>query len=812
MKLRYPRSVRKRISLIYLTGWLVFAFYSTSVHGQVMTRQFTGLTVDSSHHALPGVTVRLKSLGDTTSVQLAVSDTAGRFSMGLAHGGTYHLIASHVGYESIEQTVNGRDSLITLTFSSGHLLLAVNVTAKRDEFVVEADRIVVNVANSALLSGGTALDVLAKTPRVVVDQASRIIRVDGKSGIQLYVNNRQVYVTPDQFVKYLESLPASTINRINVINSPSARYDASGGAVINIELKRNEEDGISGDISLMPGVGRYGKLSTSFGLNIRHKGWSSFVLYTPQLLSSYSMYLVTQVVDQPPLVGSIHGYQFTKRTDQQQGLRIGVDRVLTKSLTVGTNMYLFGQRQLELPTSQTDYQLTGQPNGQSSIAANTRLEEKLSSVLANVNARYELKALRGTASVDADYAAYTDNTMVQSQYQYQTDATASSLATYFPLGVTLRSLKGDLEAKTGSGIAFEAGVKVAQAQISTLPQLLSNSPSFDALVPNLTIPFSYHEQVEAGYLSASGTKKTFTWRAGLRVEHTNTLVTTNTLLIPRDYLNAFPSLSLQWKFLSKSQFTISANRRITRPEFSALNPVYYFYDPFTIVLGNPRLLPQLSANVQVTYQLPRRQSFTLGVISTTNRIGEVIYRNDSVSAVLYNTQINFNEERRYFATISLPIQFTPFWKTQLTVTGQQVSFDIGSTGNHFFLSQFSTTFNNTHSIKLGTQWTGDLQFTGRTTAAFGYLYYTPIFVTNLGIGRPLWGGKGSLKVAWSDIFHTNRVGNYGRYLNTDVNYRHTLETRKLFVTLTYHFGSNKVKDVSQRTTALDAETRRLKGQ
>lgn len=812
MKLRYPKSVRLSIYLVFTTGWLAFAFQPTRVHGQKVTRQLTGFTLDSSRHALPGVFIRLTPVRDSTTLQQVISDSAGRFTMGLTPGGTYQLMASHVGYESIIQAVDERDSLVSLTFRLGHMLATVNVTAKRDEFVLEADRIVVNVANSALLSGGTALDVLAKTPRVVVDQVSRIIRVDGKSGIQLYVNNRQVYVTPDQFVKYLESLPASTINRINVITSPSARYDASGGAVINIELKRNEEEGISGDVSLMPGVGRYGKLSTSFGLNIRHKGWSSYVLYTPQLLSSYSAYLVTQLLDQPPLVGFIHGYQFTRRTDQQQGLRIGVDRVLTKSLTIGTNVYLFDQKQIELPTSQTDYQLTDGSNGQSSISANTRLEEKLSSIMANVNARYELKALRGAASIDADYAAYADNTTVQSQYQYQTDATASSLATYFPLGVTLKSLKGDLEAKTGRGISIEAGLKVAQAQISTLPQLLRNSPSFDALVPNLTIPFSYHEQVEAGYLSASGTKRTFTWRAGLRVEHTNTLVTTNSLLIPRDYLNAFPSLSLQWKFPSKSQFTISANRRITRPEFSALNPVYYFYDPFAIVLGNPRLLPQLSANVQLTYQLPRRQSLTLGVISTTNRIGEVVYRTDSVSAVLYNTQINFNEERRYFATISLPIQFTPFWKTQLTLTGQQVSFDIGQNGNHFFLSQFSTSFNNTHSVKLGPQWTGDVQFTGRTTAAFGYMYYAPIFVTNLGIGRPLWGGKGSLKVAWSDIFHSNRVRNYGSYLNTNVDYRHTLETRKLFVTLTYHFGSNKVKDVSQRTTALDAETRRLKGQ
>lgn len=814
MKLHLQDSLPSRVYLISLIGWLALALHPASVQGQSVTRQLTGLTLDSTHHALAGASLRLTPLRDTTSARLAISDSAGRFIIKLTHGGTYRLVANHVGYESVRQLVNEGDTLVLLTFNPAPTkqLLTVNVSAKRDEFVLEADRIVVNVAGSALLSGGTALDVLAKTPRVVVDQASRLIRVDGKSGILLYVNNRQVFLTPDQFVKYLESLPASTISRIDVINSPSARYDASGGAVINIELKKSEEEGISGDISLSPGVGRYGKLNTSLGLNIRHRGWSSYVLYTPQLQSSYSSYLVTQLVDQPPLSGSINGYQFTRRDERQQGLRIGVDRVLTPFLTIGTNVFLFSQRELELPSSQTDYQLSGLSGGQNSIAASTRLEEKLSSVLANLNARYELKALNGRASVDADYAAYIDNTLVESQYQYRTEATPSTLATFFPLRVELRSLKGDFEAKTKSGIAFEAGLKVAQAQISTLPELLGSSPSFEALIPNLTTPFSYEEEVKAGYVSVSGARKILTWRVGLRVEHTNTQVRTNTLLIPRDYLNAFPTLSLQWKFPSKSQFSITANRRITRPEFTTLNPVYYFYDPFTIVLGNPRLLPQLSANLQVMYQRANRQSLTLGVVSTTNRIGEVVYRNDSLSAVLYNTQINFNEERRYFATISLPLQVTPFWKTQLTLTGQQVSFDIGSGENQFSLSQFSTTFNNINSFKLGAVWNGDVQFTGRTTAAFGYLYYAPLFATNLGIGRLLWGGKGSLKVAWSDIFHTNQVRNYGRYLDTDVSYRHTLETRKLFVTLTYHFGGSKVKDVTQRATALDAETRRLKGQ
>ena len=774
-----------------------------------------GIVRNAAGRPLPGVMLHLTRLTDTTRSVTDWSDRSGRFSVVLPDTGRYELVARLLGYEPLRQLIRylPTDTVRFCTLSMTELartLTTVTVTAKRDPFEISADKVVVNVAGNTLFGGGSAIDVLTNTPRVQIDPISKSIRVDGKNGIQVYVNNRQIYLTADQVSKYLESLPANSIERIEVLTNPSARYDASGGGVISVFTKRSTAEGTTGELSLSPGYGRFGKFSGVLSGSVRKATWSAYALLTPQVKRTYFSYNVNQTINQPPVVGSIAGSQYRLIDTRQTGLRLGGDAALGKQTTVGTNLYFFSQAETTTPTSQTDYTLTNQIAPASSISARTVLDNTLANVLANVNARRKFSAMDASISADVDYASYRDNSTSLATYQDRAEPVPNALQSYFPLQVALKSVKLDGLAKPMKDITIEGGLKVSHALIQTTPVVYTFTPVFAPLIPNLVNPFTYDETVQAGYLTASGTLKQLSWQAGMRLEHTRTQETARSLTVNRNYINPFPSLSVQYKLPTKAQLSLAYNRRIIRPSFSSLNPAYLFFDPFTIVLGNPLLLPQLTTNVQLSYQLASKHAWTLGYVSTTNRITEVVYRADTLSPVLYNTQINFDRETRVTASYSFPLQPVANWRIQTTVTGQQVRYSTAAEGQQTVVSQRTAVINNTHSVKLGGGWTLDAQLIYRTTAAIGFMRYKPLFYMNLGVGRSLWQGRGSLKVSGTDIFHTTTIANYGQYLNTDVSFRHRYESQQVFVNVAYRLGNDKLKTVNRRNTALDAEQDRLK--
>jgi hypothetical protein len=789
-----------------LSLWL---FLSDAFAQQIKPYELTGKVTGLDARPLEQIVVRLFPVQDSAAVQDVFTDGSGRFHFSLPDSSEHVLRIDAKFYQSERRLTRPRPpgvQDITIALQP-NTLQEVTVREKREAFQLDADKIIINVAGSALLSGGTALNILEKTPRVLIDPFSYAISVDGKPGLQIYLNNHQVQLTVDQVGKYLQGLPASSIERIELLTNPPGRYDAAQGSVLNITTRKLDSDGTSLDVSVSPGVGRFGKFNSSIDLSLRRSAWSAYVMYTPQIRSTYFTYDVTQNLSEGTLKGSIVGDQYRRIDTRQHGLRLGGDWNITKKMVVGANLYGFQSAELLSTRSNNEYKLVGQD---SQIGAQGSFENRLKNVVGNLNARYALA--KGNISVDADLGRYNDNSTTQSSYAQRGDADQSFLSSYFANDIYIRSLKADFDTKLSANMTLEAGIKISASNISSHPRLNQFSPVFDTLAAKLTQAFEYQERVRAGYVSINGTflsTNPVTYQASLRYEHTVLGVTTLASNTNQLYNSFFPALTLQRKLSGGGKIGLTYNRRINRPNFSAFNPAYVFFDPFTINRGNPYLVPQFSSNLQLSYQFPSKHMVMISLLENTNRITEVIFRQDVLSPVLYNTQINFNREQRLSLTYSFPVAITKSWKMQTTLIGYRVRFSTPINNAPFEISANAVSLNNLHTIKLGPNWTADVQIISRTATALGFMQYKPLFVVNAGLSRPLWNNRGSIKLSGTDIFHTVTIINYGTYGQTDVRFRHRYETQTAFLTLSYRFGNEKLKRVNQRSTASDSEQERI---
>lgn len=771
--------------------------------------ELRGIVTGLDTKPLEQLTVRLHPVRDSTAARSVLTDGAGRFHFSLPDSTEQVLRIDAKLYQSERRLIRPRPAggLEISIALQANTLQEVTVREKREVFQLDPEKITINVAGSALLSGGNVLDILEKTPRILVDPFNYAISVDGKTGLQVYLNNHRVQLTVDQVAKYLQGLPASSVERIELLTNPPGRYDASQGSVLNIVTRKLDSDGTSIEVSISPGVGRFGKLNSSINLSLRRTAWSAYVLYTPQIRSTYFTYDVSQMLAEGALQGSINGNQYRQRDTRQHGLRVGGDWNLTKKVVVGANLYGFQSAELTMTRSSNQYVLGNQD---SQIGARGRFDNRFQNVVGNINARYALA--KSNMSIDADMGRYTDNSTTQSSY-FQQDATAqSSLTSFFPNDIYIRSIKADIDTKLSAETTLEAGIKISASNINSTPRLNQFSPIFDTLAARLTQAFDYQERVRAGYVAVNGTfshTNPITYQASLRYEHTEIGVTTLSTPTNRVYDSFFPALTLQQKLTGGGKLTLTYNRRINRPNFTAFNPAYIFLDPFTITRGNPYLIPQFATNLQLGYQFPFKHNIMLSLLENTNRITEVIFREDVFSPVLYNTQINFNKEQRLSLTYSFPVSISKFWKIQTTLVGTRVHFTTPVNGEPFEITANSVSLNNLHTIKLGPHWTADLQIIARSATALGFMRYKPLFVMNAGLSRPLWNKRGSIKLSGTDIFHTVTLVNYGSYGLTDVRFRHRYETQTAFLTLSYRFGNEKLKQVNQRSTASESEQERV---
>jgi hypothetical protein len=735
----HPLSTLFAMKLSYLICYLL-VWLATSAMAQTT---LTGSIHDETGKPLPFATIALLSVRDSSLVKGTISQETGVYAFDNVQPGQYRLAASAVGYASVRsQTVTigaTGAKLPILTLNPATITLGeVTVAAQKPLFEQQIDRMVINVQSSITSAGSTALDVLERSPGVVVDRQNNTLSMNGKQGVMVMLNGRLNRLPLDAVMQMLSGMQAGNIEKIELITSPPAKYDAEGNAgLINIVTKRNTNLGTNGSYSANFGYGRYERTGVSANLNHKTEKLSLYADYSATrnhyLLLASSERLINLASPLRTVVSIEREYH-----DWNHNGRIGLDYQLSPKTTLSALATAFSNRQNQLVNSTSYATQAGQ------AVTNILIDDKELNhwwiYTGTVSARHKFSPGQ-ELSADVDYVYYVNNNPHQYQFHYdypqqarqETQLLHNSKYTPIQLWVA----KADYTRTIGPKTNLELGMKGAFSHFDneiSAERLVGNEWNVD---PSISQHVLMDETIQAGYLNLTQQfSPKSKLQAGLRYEHTVTDLRTidNQQLVYRKYGNWFPSVFFSQDFTPKNGIQLSYSRRISRPAFTSLAPTFTFLDPNWYTAGNERLQPALSDNFQTTYRFKKIVLLTLNYTQVKN-------------AILYTTLVFPNENRQVtrpenldhlsISSISLtfPVQFTSWWQEQTNIQAISQQSRLIQEGVLIDRSQAFIRLNTTHTFKLPKGFTLEAAMLYQSRALVGIMVRKPFGFLNIGLQK-----------------------------------------------------------------------------
>jgi len=574
----------------------------------------SGILYDgSSLTGLGYATVSLIDLARGKVSDGALTDTAGHFTLKDIPQGNYLIKADFLGYkQGVSDTIRLQGSEIDVRLPAmslqpdGHSLETVTISARVPVIENRIDKLVYNAAADVTAQGGIALDVLKKVPMVSVD-ADGNVELQGNPNIRFLINGKPSGIFGSSLSDALSSIPAGAIQSIEVITSPGARYDAQGtGGIINIILKQNKAEGISGSLNLSAGT----RLENgSANLDYRNGNLSihTFISGNAQVnsRSPNSQDRLAYTAGQEIYTRLLQdGYTDMERKGLQAG--IGIDWAFkgnnNLSATLQYNDFSNSKTSLtaqqEIRTLSSGQVLSDQPASRNSFSSfHTRtLDYSLG---------YSTKL--GTKGGDLVFlysASLGMPEMASAQaLTYPGDSGPYSGSSVSNPGKDQQHyLSLDYSRPLSKSFTLEAGAKGSFQRIESdnRQSILSASGAY-LYAPGLSYLLHYNLSVYAGYISA--TTRLGQWldvRAGIRAECTSIGLYPGQARIP-SYTTWVPTAILSHEFAGRQVLKLAYSRRLERPEYEELNPFLNLCDPYNIITGNPYLKPEIANNIELGY-------------------------------------------------------------------------------------------------------------------------------------------------------------------------------------------------------------------
>jgi outer membrane receptor protein involved in Fe transport len=606
--LNSPLHFLKRMKYLF-TVFFFFCFLPQILFAQTGREfQIRGSLVDEQKKPVPFATVALYRSADSVVVTGAVSDESGKFEVRVKSG-LYHLKISNLAYqEKVIPNLNLTDKDIqvgTVVLRAGTTTLQeVVIQGEKSRMELALDKKIFNVGQDLANRGGTAVDILSNVPSVAVDVEGNV-SLRGSNNVRILIDGKPSGLVSLRGGSGLQQLQGSSIERIEVITNPSARYEAEGmSGIINIVLKKEQRQGFNGSFDLIAGYpDNYG---LGANVNYRRKNLNFFVNYTASYRNTPGRGSLYQERYQNDTTFIYQQNSTSKLKGMNNNARAGIDiyltptNVLTGSYTwriskgkrfsdINYRDYLFTTSNLLGITNRTQDETETEPNSEYVVS-------------------YKKSFARKGHELNADIR-YLDNW--ENSDQYFTEKTFQPNNTL--IGTLLqRSVNDETEkqwlfqadyvqpfAKEGK---FEAGVRSSFRNMTNNYSVTEQTET-GAWRPldSLTNNFVYEENIHALYGILGNKTGKFSYQAGLRAEWTDvttTLKQTNERN-PRQYANLFPSVHATYNLPRQHAIQISYSRRVRRPQYNDLSPFMTYSDRRNFFSGNPNLNPEFTHAFEV---------------------------------------------------------------------------------------------------------------------------------------------------------------------------------------------------------------------
>jgi outer membrane receptor protein involved in Fe transport len=571
--------------------------------GSTIVGKISGTVVDSiTKKPLDYGTVSLFRATGKSPITGVLTDDKGSFKISDVHPGVYRIEVTFVGYptkviNNVETTLSKPDKgLGTLVVSPGaKALKEVTITGTAALVENRIDKIVYNAEKDITAAGGSATDVLQKVPLVAVDINGNV-SLRGDANVRILINGRPSGATSASLADVLKGIPADQIKSVEVITSPSAKYDAEGSAgIINIITKQKNISGISGSIN--GGVGtrqNNGNMNLNynknrFNLTINAGGNASWpqVSNTDQLTTFTGATPITSEtkgtnrISRHAIIGSVSaGYEFNAFNSLNTSIRLTQIEFNTKanSQNISANPYTLMSTGHAVPASGFDWNLD--------------YVHKFKKEGEEIDFSTQWSHSIGTTQFTNIYSAVNKNLKnnidgTNNEYTLQADYT-------LPINKTFK---------------LESGGKYIIRRINTVNDLYSPIGSTTDFVynPLISSTYAYDQNVTAGYsVFTINLPKSYSVLIGLRDEYTTIngkpySIAQTVAPFSQNYNTLIPSLTLQKKLTATQTLKLGYSKRITRPSLQFLNPYVDSTSLQAQKVGNPRLSPEVSQTIELGY-------------------------------------------------------------------------------------------------------------------------------------------------------------------------------------------------------------------
>jgi outer membrane receptor protein involved in Fe transport len=780
-----------------------------------------GIIVDESNKTIGNANVLLLNAKDSSLIKGEVVSDNGKFSFTSNSTATLIISSSYTGYKQLYSspfTIDGKKDidLGTLSFKKNDKQLKeVTIITKKPFIEQKIDRMVINVKNSITSTGSTALEVLERSPGVLVDRQNNAISLSGKNGVVVMINGKINHMPMDALVQMLAGMNSSNIEKIELITTPPANFDAEGNAgFINIVLVQNPSYGTNGSYSATLG---YGKGETTMAsMNFNHR--KGKINLSGDL--SFSRVHMPQIFEFSRLINNngkiLESYSINDRNTVQRNYngRLGFDFQASKKTLIGAEITAYDNRWSM--DAKNDNTISINKVVDTVVHAIDNEINRWSKYGASLNVQQTIRE-NETIVFEYDFDHYIDNNPNyylnsyyngQGNFLYDQKLNSGKLTP-----ITINVMSSDYTKKISKSIELSAGVKYSTYRFTNDVAVARSIQNQWVKDNDFTAKYYLKEDIPAVYTSFSiAVNEKNSIKAGLRYEYTVSNLGTAYVknIVDRKYGKLFPSLFISHKINDNNSINFSFSKRITRPTFRDLAPFVYFLDPNTFISGNSALQPSTSNSANIAYS-HKRFLFSVSYSDEKDFIASFQSRVDPATNKQYLIAENEPDMKTAGTTISLPFTITKWWNMQNNFSARWQRVEAVYNNQPLTLQQENFNIVSTQTFKLPKDYSFELQGFYSSKQLAGTYILKPLGALNIGIQKKLSGQKGKLSFNVSDVFNSLvaklSVNLPSQNLVTNGSLRFSQRTFAL--TYSKNFGSNEIKANRNKSAASEEERKRV---
>ncbi|KQC00067.1 TonB-dependent receptor [Pedobacter sp. Hv1] len=762
-----------------------------------------GQVRDQSNQPLAYCTVSL--LGkDSVQIANAIADSVGRYRFKNISAGNYKIRATRIGYQldysEPFQFVQGGNLVLKdlILVEVPKLLAQISFSADKPLFEYKADKTTVNLEGGFIGNSVSISDLLEISPGVTITNDQ--ISLKGKQGVTVTIDGRPVKLSSAQVVNLLRAMPTIAVSQIELIHSPSAKYDAQGkGGVINIKMVNSEARGLSGTINSVFSVGNHPKFTESASLNYGSKGLNLSANYSYQHFKNSNKFFRDNVINgSNPIAYGQDEKGSSKLIDHNAMLGANYQINHKNAISLVGTMDISNNNSNFYRYLSLNHQKNALPD--SSITSLNRGSQRQSTYGLNLNSQHNLGSAAHLLLFNAAYTKYrsTSPDTYQNFYLGSSGLTNRSEENIFSntqVDLELITAGADYSYPIGKSHQLDAGAKIAftHSNSKVLFQYGSaNAQMFADFARSNS--FKYKEKISAVYLNYQGKIGTgTTLQLGVRAENTSykSASISGDQATHQNYIQIFPNFMLRHG-VGNHLLALSYHRRVGRPSYQDLNPFVTYFSPYFYAMGNQFLNPETTHTLEMDYSYGPSLHFSLGYSATHNYLGPLIAL-DNGSLTMRQAMGNFGSYNTFNLSVAYQKTLLKYWNVNangsLLYDHYQSEYISSAIGN----ALFGFSFNILNSFKLSPKLSLEVLnlYQSRRAQLAGTAFGR--YRADATLKYSVLNNSASLRLGVSDIFYTYLNQGSNQFLQLYSSYSNRNENRRFHLGFSYSFGSKNIQ-------------------